>query len=111
MKEEKHHPIRTQQQNKAEHKYFDMLANALNDAGHDMRRTLKQDIDIPWSKDTVKEFLFKPLALAMFNIDSTTKLTTKQTSEVYEVLNRHTSSKLGVSVDWPSNEPPMIEER
>ena len=101
---------RTPLQNKAEHKYFELLADALNAAGHDMRHTLKEDIDIPWSKETVKEYLFKPIMKAMFDIDSTADLTTVQTNDVYEVLNRHTASKLGVSVEFPSDKPPMVEQ-
>lgn len=94
---------RTPLQNKSGHKYFDLLAEALNSAGHDMRHTLKAEIDIPWTKESVKDFLFRPIMRAMFDVESTTELTTKQISEVYEVLNRHTAQKLGVSVDWPQD--------
>lgn len=95
---------RTPQQNKSLHKYFTMLANELNDSGQDMRKTLKPDIEIPWGTESIKEMMFKPIIKAMFNVDSTTDLDTKQISEAYEVLNRHTASKLGVSVDWPHEE-------
>ncbi len=81
-----------------------MLAEKLNDSGQDMRKTLKPEIDIPWSMETIKELMFKPIIKAMFNVDSTTELDTKQISEAYEVLNRHTAQKLGVSVEWPHNE-------
>ena len=95
---------RTPLQNKSLHKYFDLLSNALNDSGQDMRMVLKPEIEIPWTKDSIKELMFKPIAKAMFNVDSTTELDTKQISEAYEVLNRHTSDKLGVSVIWPHEE-------
>ncbi len=95
---------RTLQQNKSLHKYCSMLAEKLNDSGQDMRKTLKPEIDIPWSMETIKELMFKPIIKAMFNVDSTTELDTKQISEAYEVLNRHTAQKLGVSVTWPHNE-------
>lgn len=81
-----------------------MLADALNGAGLDMRQVLKPEIEIPWGEKNIKELMFKPIAKAMFNVDSTTDLDTKQISEVYEVLNRHTASKLGVSVGWPHDE-------
>ena len=35
---------RTLLQNRAMHKYFTLLANQLNEAGLDMRKTLKQEI-------------------------------------------------------------------
>ncbi len=81
-----------------------MLAEKLNDSGQDMRKTLKPEIDIPWSMETIKELMFKPIIKAMFNVDSTTELDTKQISEAYEVLNRYTQSKLGVGILWPSKE-------
>jgi len=95
---------RTTTQNAALHKYFDQLAEALNDAGYDMRKTLKQSIDIPWTKDSVKNFLWKPIQESMTGEKSTTKLSTVDPSIVYETLNRHTAEKLGVSVPFPSME-------
>jgi hypothetical protein len=52
---------RTIQQNRALHKYFEQVAEKLNSMGLDMRVVLKPSVDIPWSKDTVKEFLWKPI--------------------------------------------------
>ena len=95
---------RTPLQNKSLHKYFTLLSEALNDSGQDMRATLKPEVEIPWSSSSIKELMFKPIALAMFGVSSTTELDTKQINEVYETLNRHTASKLGVSVVWPHQE-------
>ena len=41
---------RTLQQNKALHKYFEILADTLNEAGLDARVVLKPEIEIPWTK-------------------------------------------------------------
>ena len=38
-----------------------MIANALNDAGLDMKKVLKPEIDIPWNTATVKEYLWRPV--------------------------------------------------
>lgn len=95
---------RSSQQNRALHKYFDMLADALNSAGYDMRNTLKQDVDVPWSPDMVKELIWRPVQIAMFNTESTAKMKRADYSKVWEVLNRHTSEKFGISVQWPSEE-------
>ena len=98
---------RTLTQNSALHLYFELLANALNDAGLDMKKVLEVKTgDVPWNKDTIKEVLWRPLQDAMTGEESTTKLSTTEVSEVYEVLNRHTASKLGVSVEWPTRENP-----
>jgi len=95
---------RTGLQKRAHHLYCSLLAEALNDSGQDMRKTLKPESEIPWTMENIKNLMFKPVALAMFGTESTTELSTKQISEVYETLNRHTASKLGVSVIWPHNE-------
>jgi len=97
-------PVRTLTQNKAIHKYFSMLAESLNNAGLDVKKTMRHDVDIPWSEALVKELIWKGVQKAMFDIDSTTKLDTAQVSQVYEVINRHTSSTMGVSVIFPSKD-------
>lgn len=95
---------RSNQQNKALHKYFSMLADKLNDGGYDVRKTLKADVDLPWSPDLIKDLMWRPLQKAMFDVDSTAKMKRADYTKVYDVLNRHTSSKLGVSVQWPSED-------
>ena len=96
--------MRTLNQNAAMHKYFRELAFALNDAGLDMRKTLKPSIDIPWTEDSVKRHLWRPIQQSMMNTHSTTKLDTKDVGEVYEVLNRHLAEKFGISVPFPTRE-------
>ena len=102
---------RTSRQNKAMHKYFDMLAEALNESGYDMKKTLKHDVEIPWTREMVKEFLWRPIQEAMTGKQSTTELNTVDPSEIYEVLNRHLSEKTGVSVEWPSEESEIASSR
>ena len=75
MSEEKQ---RTLTQNRALHLYFQLVADTLNDAGLDMRVVLKPEIDIPWSKNTVKEFLWKRIQEIQLRKASTTELTTKE---------------------------------
>lgn len=93
----------TPQQRKSLHLYCEMLANALNDAGYDMRKVLEMrpQMSIPWTKTSVKENLFKPILLAMEEKDSTEDMDNIEPSEVYEVLNRFTAQAFGVSVPWP----------
>ena len=95
---------RTSAQNRSLHLYFTLLAKELNDSGQDMRKVLKESVEIPWGVVSIKDQMFKPIALAMFGKSSTTELSTKEISEVYEVLNRHTGEKLGISVIWPHEE-------
>lgn len=95
---------RTLKQNRAMHKYFRMLAEALNNAGLDMKKTLKPEIDIPWTEENVKNHLWRPIQIAMLGKRSTTELDTVNPSEVYNVLSRHLSEKFGINVEFPSNE-------
>lgn len=93
---------RTIQQNRSLHKFCELLAIALNDAGLDMKKTLKEEIEIPWTKESVKEHLWKPIQVVMVDKESTTEMDTVEPSIIYETLNRHLSQKFGISVDWPS---------
>jgi len=79
-----------------------MLSQELNDAGLDMKAVLKPEVDIPWSKMTVKEHLWKPIEKIMIDKESTEEMTNEEVSKIYEVLNMHLASKLGVSVPFPS---------
>lgn len=95
---------RTIQQNKALHLYFQHLADRLNEAGLDMRVVLKPEVDIPWSKDSVKEFLWRPIQRYMLLKKSTTELGSQDIDKVFETLNRHLAEKFGLSEPFPSLE-------
>jgi hypothetical protein len=92
---------RTPRQNKALHLYFTHLAAALTASGLDMRRTLKPEIDIPWSTETVKEYLFRPIMQAQLGKKSTTELSTKEIDDVFDTLNKHLGEKFGLHVEFP----------
>lgn len=92
---------RTGLQNNSLHLYLSMLADELNDAGLDMKKTLKPEVEIPWTLESAKEFLWRPIQKALTRKDSTTKPTTKDYVYIYEVLSRHLVDKFGVNVPWP----------
>lgn len=93
---------RTLTQNAAMHLFFGWLADALNDAGYDMRRTLRNDIEIPWTPAAVKEHLWRPIQIAMTDKRSTTEITTVEPTEIHAVLSRHLGQKLGIQCPaWP----------
>ena len=95
---------RTNQQNKSLHLFLELLSKELNEAGLDMRKVLKPNVDIPWTKENTKEYLWRPIQEALKLKKSTTELTTEEVSQVWEVLNRHLSEKFGVTVPFPSEE-------
>ena len=91
----------TGQQNKSLHLFFRLLADELNGAGFSVMETLRHDAEIPWTEELVKALMWKPIQNAMYDKTSTQRLTTTQTQEVYETLNRHLAEKIGVHVPWP----------
>lgn len=93
---------RTCTQNRAMHKYFTLLANELNDGGLDMRKTLKPDAELPWTPESVKTYIWKVVQEAMFGKASTTKLDTKQVSQVYQAVDKHLSTTFNIQVEFPT---------
>jgi hypothetical protein len=95
----------TRQQQKALHLLFGMIAQELNNCGMDMRKTLKPEIDIPWTKETIKDFLWRPIQRAQLGKESTTELTRKEVDQVYDTINRFFGQKLQVEMPlFPSLE-------
>ena len=95
---------RTLQQSKALHLYFTQLAEILNESGLDMRKVLKPSISIPWTPQTIKENLWKPIMEFQLQKSSTTEMTTKDIDEVYDVINKHIGEQFGISIEFPSQE-------
>jgi hypothetical protein len=93
---------RTLTQNRALHLWLGMLADQLNASGMDMRKTLRHDVELPWSVETCKEFLWRPIQEAVLRKESTTEANRIEYSQVFEVLAHHMAIRLGVTVpEWP----------
>lgn len=90
---------------------FQHLADELNNAGLDMRRTLKQEVEIPWNADTVKEYMWRPIMKAQLGKESTTELETKEIDMVFDTLNRYLGDKHGLHTPFPSIETLMMKQR
>jgi len=101
---------RTIQQNKALHLYFQLIANALNDAGLDMRAVLKPGVEIPWTKQSIKDHLWRPIQKLYLKKQSTTELLSKDIDKIFDILNRHIA-KFGVSEAFPSLEEIIIKQQ
>ena len=101
---------RTTTQNAALHKYFELLAKELNDAGYDVGATIKVPVD--FTKDTVKEYMAHPIIHALWpDKEHTSELDTIEINELYEQLNRLTSEKFGIGIQFPSYETELNESR
>lgn len=102
---------RTLTQNRALHLWLSQLAQTLNDAGLDMKRVLKTEVDIPWTQESAKEFLWRPIQQVMLSKKSTTEAETSEYNQVYETLSLHLMQKFSIPElpRWPSLETQLIE--
>jgi hypothetical protein len=103
----RHGKQRSNKQNSALHVWLKQVSKELNDAGYDMKRVMKPEVEIPWDDEGMmaKEHLWRPIQKIMLDKESTTEPERGDYVKVYEVLNRHLSAKFGISVPWPTNEP------
>ena len=101
------HPIRSAQQNKALHKYCQEVADELNNSGIDMA-VLVANLNVGHTKESVKE-IWRAIAKAKYNKESTAALTTKEVTEVYDEVNRMLAN-VGVHVGFPSSNLFGLEE-
>lgn len=98
--------LRTLTQNRAFHLYFTMVAVALNNSGLCINKLIKEDrykADIDWSGDLVKNNLWRPIQLAIYDKKSTTQLEKNEIDRIYNTLNRYLSN-MGISVPFPNAE-------
>jgi hypothetical protein len=96
---------RTSTQNSSIHLYAGLLANRLNDAGFDKKavyKLMKDSFSVPWTMESIKSDLWSPIQQAMYGTASTTKLNTKQVSEVYLTLDKWTGSNTGITLPFPN---------
>ena len=93
---------RTTQQNNALHVYCRLLSEQLNAAGLDMKKTLKQDAEIPWTTDLVKEYLWKPIQTAVTGEKSSADVSASDYDEIHKHLSNLLSSKFNISVPFPA---------
>lgn len=134
---------RTLQQNKALHKYLQLLADELNAAGYTFKKTMNsqgidelQEIidwvtntpinpdpirrqlkirlsrlygamtfgDMDWTMIMVKNFIWRKIQITMFDKESTTELTTKEFTAIYEQISLLMAERFGIDVPLPSLE-------
>jgi len=97
---------RTDQQNRALHLYFEMVAKELNDAGYSMEQVLDNfTMELEWTKESVKEILWRTAQRRLLGKQSTKELNKQEDiTRTYEAVNRFLA-KLGVHVPFPTHEP------
>ena len=93
---------RTALQNRALHKYFGLLSEALNEQGLSVQVVLK--VDVSWTPDAVKEYIWRPVQKAYTNKTSTTKINTTDIDKIYDFINAKLSGDYGIYVPFPEKD-------
>ena len=101
--------LRTLNQNSAMHLYFSHIAMMLNDNNITVEMTLKPDTQ--WSPNGIKEMMWRPVQKAVTGKASTTKLTTKELTEIYDIINKVLSQKFGIYIPFPSIDELILQEK
>lgn len=104
---------RTPSQNNALHKFFELVADALNSRGWTIRKTLAHyKVDIEWSPESVKNDMWRPIQIAVTGKRSTADLKKHgEMDQVYDHVNRFLSGEpFNVHIPFP-NDPDKESSR
>lgn len=109
---EAHKGTWTDNQRKAFHKGCEELAAYLNERGLDMKAVLKDEVDIPWDKDNVKEYIFRPIMKAMWGYESHKQLKkVEQVSQLWNVAMKHLGERHSVEyMEFPHDRQKAEQE-
>lgn len=99
---------RSSLQNSSLHLFFVFVANELNNLGMTFTYDgLKlKGLESRYTELIVKEFIWRPIQIAMFDIKSTKKINTKQINEIVDVFTKYFGDK-GIDLVFPSIESLM----
>lgn len=96
---------RSSLQNRSLHKFFVIIADELNELGMEFQYfgvTGKQ-LSTRYTTNIVKNHFWRPVQQALFNIESTKDINTKQINEITDVIVKFFGDK-GVYVEFPNRE-------
>lgn len=102
LTEKKH---RSLSQNAALHLYFTFIATELNNLGLEFnyQGLTIDNLSSVYTSNIVKEFIWKPIQLSLFDIESTTKINTKQINKIIDVITKYFGDR-SVLIEFPSIE-------
>lgn len=95
---------RTTRQNRTLHLLLRRMSEALNDAGFEIPHPFKPDLEIPYSEESVKELLYRPIVNLYFKKKGSSDLSAEQFSESMTVLVDAVNRNTGVYVPIPTEE-------
>lgn len=95
---------RSNLQNNSLHLYCDLIAKALNEAGYSFNKKsilTGEKIEIPFTMLIIKDDLWCEIQMTLFDIKSTTKLTSRMINQIIDVITDFLG-KRGIRVDFPN---------
>jgi hypothetical protein len=94
---------RSEKQNKALHLFFTFISDELNEIGLQYQYTgiSGKTFELRYTSTLVKEFVWRPIQIAMFNKKSTTQLDTKEMNDIIDVILVFFGDR-GISLEFPS---------
>lgn len=107
-------PVKKQRsipQNRSVHQYFSLMSEEMNDAGitqKDLTLSFKDGFELPVTPGMIKD-IFRAVGFAMFKKKSTSDLDSKEIQKVHQVVDQRFGEVTGVTVPWPSDDPPIYE--
>jgi len=94
---------RSSQQNRALHQYFNFISTELNELGLEFRYFGVKGVQLStrYNARIVKDYFWRPIQQALFDIESTTKINTEQINQIIDVITKFFADK-GVLIEFPS---------
>jgi hypothetical protein len=102
---------RTDQQNKALHKFFELVSDEMNEQGigiSTIMDSLKEGVDIFPTPEFIKE-VWRLFQKALLKKESTTQLTTDEIDKIYELFTKWLGEKFGIYIQFPSETNPVYQ--
>jgi len=99
-------------QNSSLHLYCELIAKALNGAGYSKKeKSILHDemIEVPFTMDMIKEGVWREIQKTLFDVESTTKLTSRMINQIIDVITDWLSTK-GIKVDFPNRKQLLKED-
>ena len=106
---------KTDHQRNALHLWFRQCARVLNDSGMDQHVVIQalseRGVDCPWTEESVKESIFRPIFHAVTGKDSTEQADTKEFNTVHIGLCKWMGQEFGVTLPpFPSHFTQGLDE-
>jgi len=95
---------RTLSQNSSLHRYTELIAIKMNDAGITQKElvgSFKEGFELPVTDHMIKDII-REVGKAMFLRESTADLLTTEMQEVYRIVDQRLGEVSGVRCEWPA---------